>query len=186
MTPLGRKEPTPTITFDDRDLKRGTSGRDESMVISIVAAEYKIKRECFGNLYGFARECVPIRGMVELETSFGERSGIKTIPVLYTIVDAPASYNIIIGRSALNRLGAVVSIRHLCMKFPVGRRVGSVWADSHVAQRCYEDSLKVGARSPDSVINALELDLDPRCRYEHEGPYLAEDLKEIRLGPRPE
>ncbi|RDX88587.1 hypothetical protein CR513_29802, partial [Mucuna pruriens] len=42
MTPLGRKEPTPTITFDDRDLKHGASGRDEQMVISVVAAEYKI------------------------------------------------------------------------------------------------------------------------------------------------
>ncbi|RDY01550.1 hypothetical protein CR513_15106, partial [Mucuna pruriens] len=44
MTPLGRKEPTPTITFDNQDLKRGTFGRDEPMVISIVAAEYKIER----------------------------------------------------------------------------------------------------------------------------------------------
>ncbi|RDX74024.1 hypothetical protein CR513_46273, partial [Mucuna pruriens] len=43
MTPLGRKEPTPTITFDDRDLKRGTFGRDESMVISVMATEYKIE-----------------------------------------------------------------------------------------------------------------------------------------------
>ncbi|RDX66335.1 hypothetical protein CR513_54912, partial [Mucuna pruriens] len=43
MTPLGRKEPTPTITFDDRDLKCETSGRDEPMVISVVATEYKIE-----------------------------------------------------------------------------------------------------------------------------------------------
>ncbi|RDX88253.1 hypothetical protein CR513_30175, partial [Mucuna pruriens] len=133
-------------------------------------------QECFGSLYGFAREFVPIRGTVELETSFGEQSGIKAIPVLYTIMDAPASYNIIIGRPTLNRLRA----------FPVGRTVGSVWADSHVAQRYYEDSLKVGARPPVVAINALELDLDPRCRYEHDGPYQTEELKEIQLGPLPD
>ncbi|RDX88257.1 hypothetical protein CR513_30180, partial [Mucuna pruriens] len=39
MMPLGKREPTPTITFDDRDLKHGASGRDEPMVISVVAAE---------------------------------------------------------------------------------------------------------------------------------------------------
>ncbi|RDX96179.1 hypothetical protein CR513_21190, partial [Mucuna pruriens] len=105
-----------------------------------------------------------------------------TIPVLYTVVDVPASYNIIIGRPALNRLGAVVSTKHLCMKFPVGRKVGSVWDDSHVALRCYEDSLRVGARPPGGAVNALELDLDPRDRYQHEGPHPPKDLKEIRLG----
>ncbi|RDX95528.1 hypothetical protein CR513_21936, partial [Mucuna pruriens] len=44
VTPLGRKEPAPTITFDDRDMKRRASGQDEPMVISVVVAEYKIER----------------------------------------------------------------------------------------------------------------------------------------------
>ncbi|RDX78613.1 hypothetical protein CR513_41081, partial [Mucuna pruriens] len=44
----------------------------------------------------------------------------------------------------------------------------------------------IRARSPGGVVNALELDLDPRDRYEHEGPYPAEDLKDIQLGFRPE
>ncbi|RDX65529.1 hypothetical protein CR513_55807, partial [Mucuna pruriens] len=214
VTPLGRREPTPTISFDDRDMKRRATGQDEPMVISVVVVEYKIERvlidqgssanilywstvqkmqlstdwlqECSRNLYGFVGECVPIKGTVELKTSFGERSDLKTIPVLYTVMDALASYNIIIGRPTLNRLGTVVSTKHLCMKFPVGRRVGSVWADSQVAQRCYEDSLRVGKYTPACVVNALDLDLDPRGRYEHEGPHPAEDLKEIQLGFRPE
>ncbi|RDY08264.1 hypothetical protein CR513_07523, partial [Mucuna pruriens] len=124
--------------------------------------------------------------MVELETSFGERSGVRTIPILYTIVDAPASYNVIIGRPALNRLGVVMFTKHLCMKFPVGKKVGNVWADSHVALQCYEDSLRVGGCPTSGTVNALELDMDPRGRYEHEGPHPAEDLKEIKLGVRPE
>ncbi|RDY11327.1 hypothetical protein CR513_04038, partial [Mucuna pruriens] len=182
------------------------------MVILVVAAEYKVERvlidqgssanilywstvqkmqlsaclvqKCPGSLYGFAGECVPISGTVELKTSFGERSDSRTIPVLYTVEDAPASYNIIIGRPALNRLGAIVSTKHLCMKFPMGRRVGSVWADSQVAWRCYEDSLKVEKYAPADAVNALDLDLDMRSQYEHEGPHPAEDLKEIQLGCR--
>ncbi|RDX88245.1 hypothetical protein CR513_30183, partial [Mucuna pruriens] len=130
-----------------------------------------LTQSCPGNLYGFAGECVPILGTVELETCFGEWPVSRTLLIQYTIVDAPASYNVIIGRPALNRLGAIVSTKHLCMKFPVGRKVGSVWADTRVAQRCYEDSLRV-KRLP-----SPGLDLDPRSQFEREGPLPAEDLK---------
>ncbi|RDX77711.1 hypothetical protein CR513_42127, partial [Mucuna pruriens] len=67
----------------------------------------------------------------------------------------------------------------------VGRRVGSVWAYSHLARRCYEDSLKVGSQPPLSVnptVNVLDLNLDPRCNYEHKRPHPAKDLKEIQVG----
>ncbi|RDX87985.1 hypothetical protein CR513_30478, partial [Mucuna pruriens] len=90
------------------------------------------------------------------------------------------------GRLALNRLGVVISTYHLCMKFPVGQKVGSVWANSHIARRCYEDSLKVGShpsKTTKPIVNVLDLDLDPKCKYEHEGAHPAEDLKEIQLGP---
>ncbi|RDX62391.1 hypothetical protein CR513_59287, partial [Mucuna pruriens] len=181
VTPLERKELAPTISFDDRYLKRRAIGQDEPMRMQLPAGWLQ---ECSGNLYGFVGKCVPIKGTVELKTSFGERFDIRTIPVLYTVVDAPASYNIIIDRPTLNRLGAVVSTKHLCMKFRVGRRVGGVWADSQVAQRCYEDSLRVEGYTPAGAVNALDLDMDPRGRYEHEAPHPAEDLKEIQLGFR--
>ncbi|RDY12071.1 hypothetical protein CR513_03183, partial [Mucuna pruriens] len=108
----------------------------------------------------------------------------RVIPVLYTVVHANASYNIIIGRPALNRLGAVVSTYHLCMKFPVGRKVASIWADSKLARRCYEDSLKIGGvPPPPPTVHALDLDLDPRCIYESERPHPAEDVKNVQIGP---
>ncbi|RDX97869.1 hypothetical protein CR513_19309, partial [Mucuna pruriens] len=154
-------------------VQEGHLGRpscDEPMVISVIVAEYKVERvlidqgsstnilywstfrkmglrhltEYSGTLYDFAGERVPIKGIVELETIFGERSGVITISILYTMVDAEASYNIIMGRPTLNRLGVIVSTYHLYMKFPVSWEVGSVWADSRVARRCYEDSLRVG------------------------------------------
>ncbi|RDY14484.1 hypothetical protein CR513_00441, partial [Mucuna pruriens] len=65
----------------------------------------------------------------------------------------------------------------------MGGKVGSVWADTRVAQKCYEDSLKI-ERSPSSgIVNVLDLDLDPRSQFEKEGPLPAEELKEIKLGP---
>ncbi|RDY11362.1 hypothetical protein CR513_03994, partial [Mucuna pruriens] len=183
QTPLGAKRGTnPIITFDNRDLKHGVPSHDEPMVIYMIATEYRIERvlmdqgksaniiywstfqkmkllpsrltDCSRTLYGFAGEQVPIKGTVELETVYGDRSGVKAIPVLYP--------------------------------FPVDQRIGSVWADSHVARRCYEDSLRVGShpsKATKSTVNVLDLDLDLRCQYEHEGSHPAEDLKEIQLGP---
>ncbi|RDX78857.1 hypothetical protein CR513_40798, partial [Mucuna pruriens] len=122
-TPLGRWESGSAITFDDRDLKLGPPIHDEPMVISVVAAEYKVERVLIdqgssanilywsvfwkmglqylngsqGALYDFAGECVPIRGTIEIETVFGEGPTARIIPVLYTVIDVEASYNIIIG-----------------------------------------------------------------------------------------
>ncbi|RDX72158.1 hypothetical protein CR513_48392, partial [Mucuna pruriens] len=204
-TPLGRRQSRLVITFDDRDLKLGTPIQDELMVISVVAAEYKVERvlidqgssanilywsafqkmglrslnESQGTLYGFAGECVPIKITVEIETIFREGETVRVIPVLYTMIDAETSYNIIIGRLTLNKLGAVVSTYHLCMKFLVGRRVGSIWVDSQLARRCYEDSLKIGSSTPTLTVNALNFDLDPRCVYEGERLHPAEDVKNV-------
>ncbi|RDX73390.1 Retrovirus-related Pol polyprotein, partial [Mucuna pruriens] len=198
-TPLGRGQSGPVVTFDDRDLKLGPPTQDELMVISVIVADYKVERVLIdqgssanilywsafekmglqhlnasqGALYGFAGECVPIKGTVELSTIFGEGATAKTIPVMYTVINAEASYNIIVGRPALNRLGAIVSTYHLC----------SVWADSRLARRCYEDSLKIGSGPLEPAVHTLDFDLDPRCIYEGERPHPAEDVKVIQIGP---
>ncbi|RDX88956.1 hypothetical protein CR513_29377, partial [Mucuna pruriens] len=170
LTPLGERRRGHTITFQERDRKWRTTDSDESMVIFVVAKDFKIERvlidqgsstnilygstyrrmglsglkETLGCLYGFLGERVPIRGTVELDTIFGEGSNAKMILVLYTVVEAEASYNIIMGRPALNRLKAIVSTYHLCMKYPTSGGVGSVGADLNMARRCYEDSMRVG------------------------------------------
>ncbi|RDX74962.1 hypothetical protein CR513_45219, partial [Mucuna pruriens] len=106
----------PVITFDDRNLRHGLPTRDEPMVISIVAAEYKIERV----LVDQGSEQVLVKGVIEIETVFGESSGIRCISMLYIVVDIDASYNIILGRSTLNKLVMVVSTWHMCMKFLIG------------------------------------------------------------------
>ncbi|RDX90526.1 hypothetical protein CR513_27597, partial [Mucuna pruriens] len=206
LTPLGKRRKEPTITFQDEDRKWRTVDKDEPMVISVIAEHFRIERvlidqgssanilyrstylrmsllglkETPGCLYGFSGERVPIKGTVELDTIFGEGSNTKVIPILYMIVEAEASYNIIMGRPALNRLKAIVSTYHLCMKYPIGGGVGSVCAHSNMARRCYEDNLRVGQRM--LVVNTPSLELDPRSHDERERPYPMEELKEIQIG----
>ena len=78
-----------------------------------------------GDLVGFSRERVNIIKVVELRTTFGIESNIKTIGIQYLIVDSWALHHIILGRPSLNTLGAVVSTSHLA-KFPISpTEVGS-------------------------------------------------------------
>ncbi|RDX83555.1 hypothetical protein CR513_35515, partial [Mucuna pruriens] len=199
LTPLGERRKGCAITFQEKDRRYEAAG-DEPMVISVVAKDFKIERVLidqgslanilYGSTYkrmGLSRlketpgERVPIKGTVELDTIFVEGGNAKMIPVLYTVIEVEASYNIIMGRPTLNRLKAIVSTYHLCMKYLTGEGVGAVWADSGMAKRCYEDSLRVGQRR--SAINTLSLELDPRCHDERERPHPIEKLKEIQVGP---
>ncbi|RDX71782.1 hypothetical protein CR513_48822, partial [Mucuna pruriens] len=126
---------------------------------------------CSGMMYKFIGKQVMIKGVIELKTAFGEHGHAHSILVLYTMVDVEASYNIIMRRLALNKLGA---------------EVGRIWADHRVSRRCYEDSLRIGSqpsRVKEPTINVLDLDLDPCCELEHERPLPAEDLKEVNIGP---
>ncbi|RDX78392.1 hypothetical protein CR513_41341, partial [Mucuna pruriens] len=93
--------PTPIITFSESDMRLGLQPTD--------------LEACAGKLYGF----VTIKGIIELETTFEEHIHACTIPMLYAVVNVDASYNIIIGRTTLNKFGVVVSTLHLCMKYPL-------------------------------------------------------------------
>jgi len=44
------------------------------------------------------------------------------IKVMYLIVDACTSYNVLLRRPSLNKLGAIMSTPHLAMKFPFEKR----------------------------------------------------------------
>ncbi|RDX93903.1 hypothetical protein CR513_23770, partial [Mucuna pruriens] len=159
------QEPPPVISFEKKYMRYEPPRHDEPMSADMEPYARK--------LYGFVGEQVEIRGGIKLETMFGERSYAHTIPVLYTVVDVEASYNVIIGRPALNKLGAIVSTYHLCMKYPLGKEVGRVWADHRVARRYFKDNLRIDlrpAQADRSGVNVLDLDLDPDAMKCAKGP----------------
>ena len=67
-------------------------------------------------IIGFLGERVVTKGYIDFPKTFGRRNAIKTIKIGTWWFCT--SYNALLGRSSLNKLGAIVSTPHLAMKFP--------------------------------------------------------------------
>jgi len=86
---------------------------------------------------------VEVRGHIELRTTFIGGTTSNTANIRYLVVNAPSAYNILLGRPALNRIGAVASSRHMKMKLPsLEGVVITMKSDQKEAKRCYENNLK--------------------------------------------
>jgi len=140
----------PPITFINDDFHGVDHQQDDPMVITIEFQNYAVKKVLIDQgssvdilywttyqklqvpltamvpydepIYEFSEEKVSTRGYIDLHTVFQEASQTKTILIRFLVVDAPTSYNVLLGRPSLNTLGTVVSTPHLAMKFtsPLG------------------------------------------------------------------
>jgi len=96
-----------------------------------------------GCLYDFVGDQVEVRGHVELRTTFTNDATSRTVNIRYLVVNAPSTYNILLGRPALNKIGAVASTRHMKMKLPsLEGTIITIMPDQKAAKKCYENSLK--------------------------------------------
>ena len=104
-------------------------------------------RSYTGCLYGFAGDQVEVRGYLELRTTFTDETASRTENIRYLVVNANSTYNILLGRPALNRLRGVASTRHMKLKLPdLSGRVILIKSDQQEAKKCYENSLKTKRR----------------------------------------
>lgn len=71
------------------------------------------------------------------------------------MVDHRSAYHGVLGRPALNELGAVTSIHHLCMKFPTDRGIATLRGDQMGSRKCYLNSLR---KSEPRSTNMIYLD----------------------------
>jgi len=96
-----------------------------------------------GCLYSFARDQVEVRGHIELRTTFTDGTTSRTMNIGYLFVNAPSTYRILLGKPALNKIGAVASTRHMKMKLPsLEGTVITIKSNKKKAKKCYENSLK--------------------------------------------
>jgi hypothetical protein len=88
---------------------------------------------------GIFGEGVPVKGYIDLDTTFGKGGNTKMIKVRYLVVDSWSVYNVVIGWPALKNLKAVISVVDLTMEYPVeDGKVGVVEADLEMAKKCHE------------------------------------------------
>ncbi|XP_073017820.1 uncharacterized protein [Primulina eburnea] len=94
-------------------------------------------------LFGFVGHVVYPEGEIVLPLTLGSQDLKKTVMNSFTVVDSPSSFNIILGRPAMNELRAVVSTYHQKIKFPVGARVGEFRGDQPSSRKCYVEAVWV-------------------------------------------
>ena len=136
-----------------------------------------------GVLVGFLGDQVEVKGYVDLRTTFRDKEDAKTIFIHYIVVNAPSSYNLLLGRSSINKLGAVVSTVHLKMKLPTDDgKVLTLSVNQEVAHKCYEDSLRSRRKVAYSVSTTkvvIDLELDPRLIHSERRPQHVGEIKEV-------
>ena len=88
-------------------------------------------------LVNFSGDRVYPRGIGTLTVIVGTQPRQLTRQLDFLVVDCPSSYNVIIGRPALNRWKAATSTYCLKVKFPTDNGVGEVRGDQILARECY-------------------------------------------------
>ena len=161
----------PHIIFTNDDFQDLNHQQDDPMVITVEIENYAVKKVLVDQgssvdilywatyqklqlsdtamvpydepIYGFSSEQVSTRGYINLHTVFRDGTQTKTIPIHFLIIDAPTSYNVLLGRPSLNTLGAVVFTPHLAMKFPSpSGDILTIHCDQRLARECYMASLR--------------------------------------------
>ena len=95
-------------------------------------------------LVSFIGDRIVPRGIVTLTVIAGTYLAQVTKEIDFLIVDCPSTYNIILGRLALNRLRAVMSAYYLKMKFPTAHGVREIGGDQVLGRECYQVALASG------------------------------------------
>ncbi|XP_073138060.1 uncharacterized protein [Henckelia pumila] len=167
----GKPGEGPVITFGPRDLEGVNLPHNDALLIQAQIANYDVRRvfvdsgssvnvlsqDAFEQmdlqryelspiktaLYGFAGYTVQPQGEMLLPITLGAGDVKKTIMTKFTLVEAPSSYNVILGRPAMNAFRAVASAYHQKIKFPVGDKVGEVRGDQPSSRKCYAETVRV-------------------------------------------
>ncbi|KAK3038135.1 hypothetical protein RJ639_029589 [Escallonia herrerae] len=168
--PAKRPKAPATIRFDDTDLEEVIIPHDDAFVVSLQIDAYVIKRilvdtrssadilfeEAFSQmkiskerirpvsspLYGFTGASTPVEGVIPLTVVAGSYPLQATQSIDFLVVKIKSAYNGILGRGGLNKLQAIASTFHLCMKFPTPNGIGVAKGDQAIARKCYMVSCK--------------------------------------------
>ena len=159
-----------TITFSDSDMEGCQHPQDDPIVIKAVVANKTIHEVLVDNgssadiifastfdkmgigreklepvnayLRGFSGERVLPLGSIQLVLTLVDPPCQATTTIRFLIVDAPSTYNILLGRPSLNTIRAIPFAYHMVIKFPTANGVRMVRGNQRIASECYSASMK--------------------------------------------
>ncbi|KAL8102954.1 hypothetical protein AgCh_027474 [Apium graveolens] len=120
-----------------------------------------------GHLYGFTGNSIGVKGTIRLLVTMGEEPYVATQIAMFTVVDQPCAYNVIVGRPLMRAMRMVTSIHHLTVKFPTPTGVGFLKSFQYESRVCYNQALRVAESE-----NASKKTVEPG-----EGDVLMEEAK---------
>ena len=192
-----------SITFSDSDLEGSQHPHDDPLVVRAIVANKTVHRVLVDNgsstdiiftlafdkmgigreklepvnthLRGFSGEKVLPLGSIQLVLTLEESPCQATTTARFLIVDAPSSYNMLLGRPSLNAINAIPSTYHMTI-----HGVGLVRGDQRVARESYTASMK--QKAVDNV-NVDELDMHDEVLTR---PEPLEELEPVSLDDDPE
>lgn len=88
-------------------------------------------------LYGFTGEAVVPKGRIRLPLTVTESDLQATVMTDFLIIDGPSTYNVVMGRPAMNDLDLIVSTKALAIKFSTPKRTGCMKDEQQSIRCCY-------------------------------------------------
>ncbi|XP_075475781.1 uncharacterized protein LOC142511886 [Primulina tabacum] len=201
----GRRRDEPIIRFGPEDLRRVSLPHNDALVIQARVANYDVLRVFVDNgssvnvifkealvqmdlheyqleavetaLFGFAGHAAYPEGEITLPLTLETRDMRKTVMTVFTVVDAPSSYNIILGRPAMNEMRAVASTYHQKIKFLVRGQVGEVKGYQPSFRRCYGETVRVDQKK--AMREGEEKECQEEGAKERDVHFIAEEEQEM-------
>ncbi|GAV68073.1 hypothetical protein CFOL_v3_11576, partial [Cephalotus follicularis] len=191
------------ITFSEVDYEGVRLPHDDPVVVTLLVELFAIKRILIDSgssadilykhafdqlripadqlkpvktpLVGFAGETIRPLGSINLSVVAGMAPRQTQVEMTFLVVDKPNPYNAIVGRPGLNLIEAIVSMRHLLMKFLTRFGVGEVRGDQQAARQCYKTAISDKGR--DKVLPIANVEL--RGDVKPERPQPIEDVLQV-------
>ncbi|XP_074337040.1 uncharacterized protein LOC141674218 [Apium graveolens] len=95
-----------------------------------------------GHLYGFTGNSIGVKGTIRLPVTIGEEPHVATQIAMFTVVDQPCAYNVIVGRPLMRAMRMVTSVHHTTIKFPTPTGIGILKSCQYESRVCYNQALK--------------------------------------------